>query len=69
MGLRINPAPASFRSPACKNIESDNKGTSFDTGTILNAGKQVHSFFKEKGFYEAIRESDLYSQGNPPNGK
>ena len=58
MGLRLNPAPASFKSPARKNTEK-----------LLNAGESVHSYFKEKGFYKAIRESDLYSEGNPPNGK
>lgn len=69
MGLRINPAPASFKSPACKNIESDNKGTSLDTCKILNAGKKVHSYFKENGLYKAIRDSDLYSKGNLPDDK
>lgn len=66
MGLRINPAPASFKSPARKNIESGNKGTCLETEKLLNAGESVHSYFKEKGFYKAIRESDLYSEGNPP---
>ena len=65
MGLRINPAPASFKSPARKNIESGKKGTCLETEKLLNAGESVHSYFKEKGFYKAIRESDLYSEGNP----
>ena len=35
MGLRINPAPASFKSPARKNIESGNKGTCLETEKLL----------------------------------
>lgn len=69
MGLKINPAPASFKSPARKNIESDNEGAYLETGKILNAGEKVHLYFREKGFYNAIRESDLYSQGNLSDGK
>lgn len=69
MGLRINPAPASFKSPAVKNIESHNKGTSLETEKVLNAVNKVDSHFKAKGYYDAIRNSDLYSKGNQTNGE
>lgn len=69
MGLRINPAPESFKSPAVKNIESNNDGATLTTEKIMVGVDQINSHFKKYGYYDAIRNSDLYSKGNPPDGK
>ena len=69
MELKINPALASFKSPAVKNIESRNTKASLDTVKLVNAVNQVDELFAQRGYYDAIRSSDLYSSGNSSNGK
>jgi hypothetical protein len=62
--LRINPAPESFRSTAKRDVFSDNSGAEITTERLLETAKAVHREFDNKGLYDAIKESNLYSRGN-----
>ena len=59
-----NPAPKGFISTASRDIYSDNTGQDITTEKINESAKQVHNIFQKKGYYSAIKESQLFTKGN-----
>ena len=64
--LIINPAPKSFVSTAKRDIFSDNSGPGPEISTeqVVESANLVHKTFQERGYYDAIKNSPLYSKGD-----
>ena len=64
--LIVNPAPKSFVSTAKKDIFSENSGPGLavSTAQVIESAKLVHKTFQERGYYDAIKNSPLYSKGD-----
>jgi hypothetical protein len=66
--LFINPLPRGFKSSADKDIYSDNsRQKALTTDGVVKSAKDVHRIFQDKGYYDAIKKSDMYTKGHDGN--
>jgi hypothetical protein len=63
--LFFNPAPKGFKSSASKDVSSENTLTkALSTEEVITSAKEVHKIFQDKGYYKAIKDSDMYIKGD-----
>jgi hypothetical protein len=65
--ITVNPAPKSFVSTAKKDICSDNSGPNVSTEQVVESARKIHKTFQERGYYDALKASPLYTEGSADN--
>jgi hypothetical protein len=62
--LKVIPTPKGFTSTAGRDVYSDNHGPQnhdLTTENLLQAARSVDDAFKQRGLYDALKHSDMYT--------